>query len=323
MARERKVEQRDGVELTNLDQPLGGGTAEGAPPITKRDLVDYLDAFADRLVPNLADRALSVIRVRPGSDPFMQKNLPAYAPAWIPRIAVEAAASRRTVQYPICGDRRTLLWLANQRAVEYHPAVIDIHGRQDRLIIDLDPPEDAAFSAVVTAAHAVRAALDACGLLGAVKTSGSKGIHIVVPLDTVDPVDVAAATRALAHRTAQIDPEHTTVAYVKDEREGKVFIDSTRAGGATIAAAYTPRLRPGLPISFPLPWDEIDSFVPGSATIATAARLLGDTDPWRQNMPAPQPLPADLVAQGHTIPIARVAAMHAAKRRRAAERTAD
>lgn len=324
MPRERRVEERGGVELTNLDQSLGAATPDGAEPITKRQLVDYLDAFADRILPNLADRALSVIRVRPGSEPFMQKNLPAYAPDWIDRVAIASAASHRTVHYPVCGDRRTLLWLANQRAVEYHPAVTDIHGRQNQLIIDLDPPEGEDFSAVVAAAHAVRAALDVSHLEAAVKTSGSKGIHIVVPVGIGATVeDVAAATRALAHRTAQIDPKRTTVAYVKDEREGKVFVDTTRAGGATLAAAYSPRLRPGMPISFPLRWNDIDTFVPGSATIATATDLLGDSDPWRETMPAPQALPADLIAQGHTIPIARVVAMHAAKRRRRMERPAD
>lgn len=320
MPRERKVEERDGVELTNLDQPLGGGTE----PITKRQLIDYLDAFADRLIPTLAGRALSVIRVRPGSEPFMQKNLPGYAPDWIERVAVPTATSRRIVQYPVCGDRRTLLWLGNQRAVEFHPALLDLDGRQDHLIIDLDPPAGADFGAVTGAAHAVRAALDGCGLQGAIKTSGSKGLHIVVPVvPTTGPADIAAATRALAHRTVEIDPVATTVAYVKDDREGKVFVDSTRAGGATIAAAYTPRLRPGLPISFPLGWDDIDTFVPGSATIATAAELLGAGDPWRENMPAPQQLPDELIAHGETIPIARVAAMHAAKRRGRAARSED
>ncbi|WP_220449900.1 hypothetical protein [Nonomuraea longispora] len=103
-------ETRDGVALTNLDQRLFDGA--GA---TKRDLVDYLDAVAGRIVPVLRDRALSVMRVRPGQRPFMQKNLPKYAPDWVRSVTAWAEASQRQVTYALCDDRRTLLWFANQR----------------------------------------------------------------------------------------------------------------------------------------------------------------------------------------------------------------
>src|SRR4051812_23581598 len=112
-------EQRDGVELTNLDKPVFDGAE-----VTKRALVDYLDAVADRILPALRDRPLSVIRARPGQAPFMQKNLPKHAPDWIASTTMWAEASRRQVTYALCNDRRTLLWFANQRAVEYHPALI-------------------------------------------------------------------------------------------------------------------------------------------------------------------------------------------------------
>jgi DNA primase len=83
-----------------------------------------------------------------------------------------------------------------------------------------------------------------------------------------------------------------------------------------VVAAYSPRVRPGAPVSFPVGWDDLDRVAPGDFTVHTAPRLVGDTDPWTDGMPAPLPLPADLVAEGRTIPIARVQAMHAAKRRR-------
>ena len=108
-----RAEERDGVSLTNLDQPLFDGAAA-----TKRDLVDYLDAMSDRVVAVLADRPLSVIRVRPGQDPFMQKNVPKYTPDWVRTVPMWAEASKREVHYALCNDRRTLLWFANQRAVE-------------------------------------------------------------------------------------------------------------------------------------------------------------------------------------------------------------
>ncbi len=115
----RTVETRSGVELTNLDQPLFDGA--GA---TKRDLVDYLEAMADRMLPGLAARPLSVVRVRPGQPPFMQKNLPATAPEWITRLPVWSAASHREISYAVADDPRTLLWFGNQRAVEYHATVL-------------------------------------------------------------------------------------------------------------------------------------------------------------------------------------------------------
>jgi DNA primase len=111
-----------------------------------------------------------------------------------------------------------------------------------------------------------------------------------------------------------------TTAYLLEEREGKVFVDSTRSGGGTVAAAYSPRARPAAPVSFPLAWDALDGIRPGDFTIRTAPALLGDRDPWRENMPAPQPLPADLLAEGREIPIARVVAMHEGKRRARARR---
>jgi bifunctional non-homologous end joining protein LigD len=315
MARAKTSEDRDGVELTNLDQPLFDEA--GA---TKRDLVDYLDAVRDRILPELRDRPLTVMRVRPGQAPFMQKNIPKYAPEWIETTAVWAEASHREVHYPICNDRRTLLWYANQRSVEYHPTLVRIgEQRATHLILDLDPPAGDDFGHVVRAAALVRQALVDTGLSGAVKTSGSKGVHIFVPLSAeVDIVDAAAATRALAARAERLDPDVATTAFIKQDREGKVFLDSTRAGGATVVAAYSPRVRPGLPVSFPLDWDELADVAPGDFTVHTALERLGDADPWRERMPPPQVLPADLLAEGHAIPIARVQAMHEGKRRKRA-----
>jgi DNA ligase D-like protein (predicted polymerase) len=314
-------EQRDGINLTNLDQPLSpdGGA-------TKRDLVDYLDAVADRVLPGLAGRPLTVLRVLRGQAPFMQKNVSKYAPDWIRTAAIWAEASKREVKYVLCDDRRTLLWLGNQRAVEYHPTLglaPNIY-RPTHLVLDLDPPVDGSFATVVAAAHLVRRALTDCGLSGAVKTSGAKGVHVFVPVDERAPVeDVAGATRALAARAEALDPDISTTAFIVEDRGGKVYVDSTRAGGATVAAAYSPRLRPGTPVSFPVDWTDLDRITPGDFTIHTAIDALGGRDPWASSMPAPQQLPQDLIEHGRTIPVARVAAMHEGKRRARARRAKD
>ncbi|MBW4721417.1 DNA polymerase domain-containing protein [Saccharothrix obliqua] len=310
-ARARDGEERDGVSLTNLDQPLFDG-AEA----TKRDLVDYLDAVRDRILPALTGRPLSVVRVRPGQEPFMQKNVPKYTPDFVRTTRIWADASKRNIDYALCDDRRTLLWFANQRAVEYHVPLsrADDRERPQYLVLDLDPPEGEAFDVVVAAARLVQRALADEGLTGAVKTSGAKGLHVFVPVSAHDD-DAAAATRALAARASRIDPTIATTAYIREERGGKVFLDATRAYGATVVAPYSPRIRPGTPVSFPVAWDDLDSVAPGDFTVRTAPGLLGGTDPWAAALPAPQELPDDLVAEGREIPVARVVAMHEGKRR--------
>jgi DNA ligase D-like protein (predicted polymerase) len=306
-------EVRDGVSLTNLDQPLFDGA--GA---TKRDLVGYLDAMADQIIAELRDRPLSVIRVLRGQAPFMQKNVPKYTPSWVRTVSLWADSSKREVSYALCNDRRTLLWFANQRAIEYHPTLIRA-GHPDRptyLVLDLDPPAGDAFPMAVRAAHLIRQALADAGMDGAVKTSGAKGVHVFVPVGgQVGMADVAAATRAIAARAERIDPALATTAFIRDDREGKVFLDSTRSGGATVAAAYSPRVRPGVPVSFPVPWDELDRVEPADFTVHTAARAVAGGDPWAELMPPPQHVSADLIEEGHTIPVARVQAMHEGKRR--------
>jgi bifunctional non-homologous end joining protein LigD len=314
-------EERDGVPLTHLDQPLSDEAKA-----TKRDLVDYLDAVSGPMVAALAGRPLSVIRLLRGQDAFMQKNTPKYTPSWVATVRVWAEASHREVNYALCNDRRTLLWFANQRAIEYHPTLFlagDEHHHPTHLVLDLDPPEGDDFAAVVRAAHLVRQALADAGLAGAVKTSGSKGVHVFVPVEPgLDSEDAAAATRALAARAERLDPDLATTAFIKEDREGKVFLDSTRSGGGSVAAVYSPRIRPGLTVSFPVGWDDLDQVTPADFTVRTVPGQLAGRDPWAQAMPAPQRLDAGLIEEGHTIPVHRVAAMHEGKRRARARRAA-
>src|SRR5579872_6931910 len=273
------------LTFTNLETPLFSG-AEA----TKGDLVNYLDAVRDRLIPDLRNRPLSVIRAVRGQQPFMQKNVPKYTPSWVRTVTIWADASKREVSYALCNDRRTLLWFANQRAVEFHPALVRAN-RLDKplfLVLDIDPPSGEGFAAAVRAAHLVRAALSEYGLSGAVKTSGAKGLHVFVPVTRASHEEVAAAARGIATRVEQLDPALATTAFMKDQRGGKVFIDATRVGGATVVAAYSPRIRPGVPVSFPLNWEDLDHVAPADFTIHNAAQLASERPSWNDLLPKPQ-----------------------------------
>ena len=152
-------------------------------------------------------------------------------------------------------------------------------------------PARRCLPAAVRAARVVRQVLVDEGLDAVIKTSGAKGLHIFVPIDGgVSMEEAAAATRAIAARAEGLDPDTLTSAFMKDDREGKVFLDSTRVGGATVVAAYSPRVRPGAPVSFPLDWDELDDVPPADFTVLTAVSRLGDGDRWATRMPQPQRL---------------------------------
>ena len=321
MAEAKGDESRHGVTLTNLDQPLFDG-AEA----TKRDLVEYLDGVADRILPVLEDRPLSVIRVHRGQEAFMQKNVPKYTPEWVQTVKMWAEASKREVAYALCNDRRTLLWFANQRAIEYHPTLVQVDppDRTTHLVLDLDPPEGAtdAFSMAVGAAKLVRQALADARPGGGGQDQRGQGR----PRVRADRrPGVASRTRPPPPGPSPPGPRPSiptvaTTAFMKEDRGGKVFVDATRVGGATVVAAYSPRVRPGVPVSFPLAWDELDDVTPADFTVHTALQHLGDRDPWAERMPAPQRLRADLVEEGHAIPTGRVQAMHEGKRRARARR---
>ncbi len=326
MARAGHTESRHGVSLSSLDQPLFDGA-----DATKRDLIDYLEAVSRPVLRELRDRPLSVMRVRPGQRPFMQKNLPGYAPDFVRWTPVWSESGHREIRYPLCDDLPTLLWFGNQRAVEYHPTLMVPHfgehtdvlgGTVTHLVLDLDPPEGSGFQVVVAVAHLVHEALAQAGLRSAVKTSGSKGLHVIVPVRDLDLPDAAAATRALAARTERLDPGIATTAFLKADRGGRVFVDSTRAGGGSLACAFSPRIRPGTPVSYPVPWADLDDVTPADFTVRSVPGLLAG-DPWGAILPEPQAVPADIVAEGHAIPIARAVAMHEGKRRKRAQQAGE
>ena len=181
---------------------------------------------------------------------------------------------------------------------------------------------DTSAATAVSAASLVGHVLTEVGMRGAVKTSGAKGLHVFVPITDTPVSDAAAATRAIAARAERLDPRLATTAFIREDRGGKVFLDPTRVGGATVVAAYSPRIRSGTPVSYPVAWTDLDDVTPADFTIRNVAARLGESDPWAEMMPARQTIAPALIDEGHRIPVARVQAMHEGKRRARARREA-
>jgi bifunctional non-homologous end joining protein LigD len=247
--------------------------------ITKGEVAAYYDLVAPVMLPHLRRRPITMERFPAGigRKGFLQKNVVKGFPAWLKR--VEAAKQGGTVHYPLAGDRRSLQWFANQNAVTLHvwASRTPRLGHPDLCIFDLDPSQDDA-PALREVALTLRELLDERGVRSAVKTSGSKGFHIVVPqprgatFETASTFadDVAAA---IVNRL----PRLTTLAFSKADRGGRILIDTGRnRAGATFAAAYTLRARPGAPVSAPCTWDELarGTVGPRSFTLRTMPQRL-------------------------------------------------
>jgi DNA ligase D len=263
------------VEITRPDKLLWPALG-----ITKQAYADYLAAVADHLLPWLHDRPLSVIRAPDGveGERYFQKNTPAYAPRWVRTVTIAAPSAGRDVAYTVCNDRDTLRWLGNQAALEFHPAPVrrDRLDRPDLLVVDIDPPEDA-FDAAVEAAILVLETLDDLGLDPLVKTTGGKGIHVVVPIiRSVSADGLRRAATRLAGIVKDRRPDLVTTEFRKAKRGGRVMLDPSRNGpGATLVAPYSPRVRAEGTVSFPVLPRDLARIAPGDVTIPSARKLLG------------------------------------------------
>jgi bifunctional non-homologous end joining protein LigD len=286
------------VEVTRPDKPLWPALG-----ITKRAFVDYLGSVADRMLPWLRDRPLTLVRAPDGVDGqrYFQKATPAYSPSWIRTVTIPAPSAKRDVAYTVCNDAATLAWLGNQAALEFHPAPVrrDRLERPDLLVVDIDPPDDA-FDAAVDVAFLVLDVLDDLGLTTLVKTTGGKGLHIVVPIVRhVSPEQLRHAATRLTAIVADRRPDLVTAEFRKAGRKGRVMLDPSRNGtGATIVAPYSPRARTAATVSFPVTPDELRSVDPGDFTLATVPPLLDGAGPARWTEAATsrhQRLPAALL----------------------------
>lgn len=272
------------MRLTSPDKVLWP-----TPGFTKRDLCDYYTAVADRLLPHLAGRPLTLKRHNAGvhEEGFLQKNLPDSAPDFVGRYRVWTETSRREVAYALADDADDLRWFAQQNAVELHPwfSRVDRPDRADLLAFDLDPGEGS--PPVTRAARWLREVLDELGLQSLVKTSGKRGLHLYVPVERRYTFgELRGFALAVCRACADRHRDDLTVEMRKADRGARLLLDWSRAGPAqTLVAAWSPRAHPAGTVSTPLAWDEVEEGLdPTAFTLATAP---GRPD-WWADPPAPQ-----------------------------------
>ena len=288
------------VQITRPDKLLWPSIG-----VTKQAYLDYLGAVADRMLPWLRDRPLSLVRAPDGVDGqrYFQKNTPSHAPSWIKTVTIPAPSANRDVAYTVCNDADTLAWLGNQAALELHPAPVrrDKLDRPDLFVVDIDPPDDA-FDAAVEAAYLMLEILDDLGLETLVKTTGGKGLHVVVPIvRSVAPERLRHAATRLAELAIDRRPDLVTAEFRKAKRQGRVMLDPSRNGpGATLVAPYSPRARPEGTVSFPVLPKDLAKIAPADFTLATVdRRLVNGAAPkrWTEVAKGPhQRLPASLLS---------------------------
>jgi bifunctional non-homologous end joining protein LigD len=255
--------------------------------ITKGELAAYYEAIAPVMLPHLGGRPLTMERYPDGigRKGFWQKDVSKGFPDWLQRVEVPKKGG--VVHHPVITDTRSLLWVTNQNTVTHHvwaSRVPNLHY-PDLCVFDLDPSVDDP-AAVRAAALDLRDLLDGLSLPSWVKTTGSKGFHIVVPLDgTVTMGQAARFAQAVGALFVSRAPDRLTQEFSKADRRGRIYVDTGRNGySATFAAAYTVRARRGAPVSAPCTWDEIErgDVEPGTFTLRTmAGRVARAGDLWK------------------------------------------
>ena len=269
------------VALTHLDRMVFPDVG-----IAKGEVIEYYRAVADVMVPELRGRPLSMERFTKSVEAggFFQKHWQKHYPVWLDHVVID---NKTTVDYPICDSPAGLVYFANQGGVAFHVTTSrkPTLEHPDLIVFDLDPPEGG-FELVRRTAKILYQVLGDLGLPTFVKTTGSKGLHVVAPLDataTFDEVHVLCQT--LAKQLVGRHPDLLTTEFYKKDRGGRLYFDTGRnIGGATFVAAYSLRGRRGAPVSAPIEWSELDDpdlRADGFRLRDMAARLATKGDPWR------------------------------------------
>ena len=273
-----------GVVLTHPDRVLYPD--EG---LTKHDLAEYYVAVAEAMLPHLAGRPLSLVRCPEGAAAkcFYQKHPGNAAPKALRRIKIKEGSG--THEYVVADDVSALVALVQMGVLEIHPwgSREDNLENPDRIIFDFDPAPDVAWPRVVAAAADMRARLESLGLESFLRTTGGKGLHVVVPIAPREAwPEVKAFTKAVAGAMERDAPRDYTTVMSKAERRGRIFIDYLRNDrGSTAIAAYSTRARAGAPVATPLPWSALKaSLKPSEFTVLTIPKRLKalKADPWKE-----------------------------------------
>jgi bifunctional non-homologous end joining protein LigD len=250
-------------------------------------LIDYYRRIARWILPHLRGRPLAMQRYPDGINQpgFFQKTAPLYYPGWVKTVTIKKKTGG-TVRHVVCDDAATLVYLANQACITPHIWLsrTDKLDHPDQLVFDLDPSKDN-FEPVKATAHSLKELLEQLGLPPYVKTTGSRGLHVAVPLKPSEGFDsVRAFARELAKVVVSQEPRERTLEQRKNMRRGRVFVDTNRnAYAQTVAPAYAVRARRGAPISVPLYWNELrrKELRPDGVTIRTVFDRLDEVgDSW-------------------------------------------
>src|SRR6056297_2412011 len=258
--------------------------------LTKGDLIDYHARVAETMFQHLRGRPVAVKRYPDGLDGqgFFQKNAGSHFPGWVRREDIPKRDGG-SLDHVVVDEPATLVYLADQGAIEFHPwsSLAEDLEHPVELILDLDPPDADAVDAVRAGARHVRRLLDDLEVPSRIKTSGSAGFHIHLGLDGAAGWEASAElARSLAEAVAERHPDDLTTSQRKQTRTGRVFVDWLRNSyGQTSVAAYSVRARPGAPVATPIDWDELSSVEPRSYTVRNLFRRLGQRDdPWAEEV---------------------------------------
>jgi bifunctional non-homologous end joining protein LigD len=240
---------------------------------TKGDLIQYYASVAPALLPHLSDRPISMSRYPNGIDgqSFYEKRAPGHQPPWMKTAVVSSESMGGDIDFLLASDRESLMWFANMGCIEMHP----FHSRASNLehpdyaIFDFDPAEGSEWEQVVAATGLLRQALEGLGLRGYPKLSGSRGMHVYVPVSPVHTYErIRRFVDAVGRLLAAANPDDITMELNIPKRRGKVFVDANRnAAGQTVASVYSVRPRRGAPVSAPITWDEVGEIANGDITM--------------------------------------------------------
>jgi bifunctional non-homologous end joining protein LigD len=255
--------------------------------ITKGAVLEYYRRIAPYMIPHVRKRRLTMQRFQPNIDapPIFQKDMPEHFPDWVPRVEVPKHGG--TVTHIVCDNAETLVYIANQGCLTPHVGLqrVDKNEYPDQMIFDLDPTADD-FSVVRDVAFKMREMLSSLGLIPFVKTTGSRGLHVVIPLDRKLPFDeVRAIAHAIAEEMAKRNPDLVTTELLKKNRHGRLFLDTNRNGTAqTAVPAFAIRAKDGAPVAMPITWKELEDSQLDAQTwkIRNAVeRMQSIEDPWQ------------------------------------------